>query len=151
MAACKSRLDVVAKTIEDNFNKWLLAEKRGLALCNSIEAVKTRVLDKTNENSADYTLYPKELKLYCDKLAIIASIFQDISRNAKESLKQLKSLAKLPGSCNEIFYSTWELTQFIEFITELVERYDKEAKVKMQVAGKRNIKGTIYLKRKCLI
>ncbi|KNC22398.1 hypothetical protein FF38_04666 [Lucilia cuprina] len=136
VAACKSRLEVIVKTIEDNFNKWQLAEKRGLALCTSIEAIKTKALDKlnTNDNSSQVTSYPDELKLYCDKLAIIASIFEDITKNARESLRQLKALSKLPGSCNEIFYRSWDLNNFIEFLTELLERYEKESKVKKHVS-----------------
>ncbi|XP_065357092.1 uncharacterized protein LOC135951378 [Calliphora vicina] len=136
VAACKSRLEVIVKTIDDNYNKWQLADKRGQALCTSIEAIKTKALEKlnSNENSSDFTSYPDELKIYCDKLAIIASIFEDITRNARESLRQLKALSKLPGSCNEIFYRSWELNEFIEFLTELLERYEKEAKVKTHVA-----------------
>lgn len=108
-------------------------------MCTSIEAIKTKALEKfnSNENSSDLTSYPDELKIYCDKLAIIASIFEDITRNARESLRQLKALSKLPGSCNEIFYRSWELSEFIEFLEELLQRYEKEAKVKTHVAGKK--------------
>lgn len=124
--------------MDDNFNKWQLAEKRGQALCNSIEAIKTKALEKcsASENDSNVSCYPDELKIYCDKLAIIASIFQDITKNARESLKQLKALSKLPGSCNEIFYRSWQLNEFVGFLEELVGRYEKEAKVKVHVAGK---------------
>ncbi|KAM7351337.1 uncharacterized protein ACRADG_004233 isoform 2-T2 [Cochliomyia hominivorax] len=136
VAACKSRLEIIIKTVEDNFNKWQLAEKRGQSLCTSIEAIKTKALEKCNSNdlSTNQSCYPDELKVYCDKLAIISSIFEDITRNARESLRQLRALKKLPGSCNEIFYRSWQLNQFIGFLEELVSRYEKEAKVKMHVA-----------------
>lgn len=106
-------MEIIIKTIEDNYNKWQLAEKRGQALCTAIESIKTKVLEKSNANDEtnEFTLYPQELKGYCDKLAIIASIFEDIERNAKESLRQLKALSKLPGSCNEIFYRSWQLDE----------------------------------------
>lgn len=115
-----------------------MAEKRGLALCTAIESIKIKGLknSNTNDKANIFTLYPKELKLYCGKLATIASIFEDIERNAKDSLRQLKALSKLPGSCNEIFYRSWKLHQFIEFLTELVKRYENESKIKKYVAGR---------------
>lgn len=140
VAACKSRLEVIIKTIDDNFNKWQLAEKRGLALCSNIESIKTKALDKisSSENSNDFvTCYPDELNIYCTKLAIISSLFEDITRNAREALRQLQALRKLPGSCNEIFYRSWQLEEFIDFLRELLDRYEKEAKVKAHVAGKK--------------
>lgn len=138
MAACKSRLEIIIKTIKDYFDKWQLAEKRGLALCSSIEAIKTKALEKINaiENVSDFkSSYPDELKIYCNKLDIIASIFEDIAQNARESLSQLKALSKLPGNSNEIFFRSWQLNEFIVFLAELAERYEKEAKVKKHVAG----------------
>ncbi|XP_073825398.1 uncharacterized protein [Musca autumnalis] len=136
--ACKARLESIAKTTVEHFQKWCLADKRGLQLCLHIEAIKTKLLEQMNSSSAetndDFTLYPNSMKTHCNNLAIIASICRDISTKTKESLKQLKALSKLPGSCNEIFYRSWQLTEFVEFLTELAERYEKEAEIRLAVA-----------------
>ncbi|XP_037960746.1 uncharacterized protein LOC119689890 [Teleopsis dalmanni] len=131
---CKTRLDVIIKTLQDNYDKWQLAQKRGLSLCSSIEAIKTRSLSTANQAATnDHTQYPQELQTYCDKLAIITSIFHDITTNAKESIRQLRSLSKLPGSCNETFYRSWQITNFIKFAEQLYNHYVEETKVKQRV------------------
>lgn len=137
----KSRLEIILKNLQDNYAKWLIAEKRGLALCTSIEAIKTRVLDaQINHNNVSAvtlpTLYPTELKVYCDKLAIIVSVFKDITTNAVHTLRQLKSLSRLPGCSNEVFYRSWKITQFIYLAENLSIRYSKEAAVKSEVMRK---------------
>lgn len=136
--ACKARLEAIAKTTLEHFQKWGLTDKRGLQLCLHIESVKTKVLEQMNssDKTEDFTLYPTTIKTQCDNLAIIASICRDISIKTKESLKQLKALSKLPGSCNEIFYRSWQLPEYVAFLAELSERYEKEAEVRLAVAGK---------------
>lgn len=140
MLACKARLEVITKTTIEHFQKWCLTDKRGLQLCLHIEGIKTKLLEQMNTstegNSSEFTLYPATMKPHCNNLSIIATICRDIAVKTKESLKQLKALSKLPGSCNEIFYRSWELDEFIEFLTELAGRYEKEAEIRLAVAGK---------------
>ncbi|XP_005187160.2 uncharacterized protein LOC101897120 [Musca domestica] len=136
--ACKARLEVITKTTIEHFQKWCLTDKRGLHLCLHIEGIKTKLLEQINTstegNSSEFTLYPATMKPHCNNLSIIATICRDIAVKTKESLKQLKALSKLPGSCNEIFYRSWELDEFIAFLTELAGRYEKEAEIRLAVA-----------------
>uniref|UniRef100_A0A1I8MZ93 Cyclin-dependent kinase 2-interacting protein n=1 Tax=Musca domestica TaxID=7370 RepID=A0A1I8MZ93_MUSDO len=136
--ACKARLEVITKTTIEHFQKWCLTDKRGLQLCLHIEGIKTKLLEQMNTstegNSSEFTLYPATMKPHCNNLSIIATICRDIAVKTKESLKQLKALSKLPGSCNEIFYRSWELDEFIAFLTELAGRYEKEAEIRLAVA-----------------
>uniref|UniRef100_A0A1A9W0Q0 Uncharacterized protein n=1 Tax=Glossina brevipalpis TaxID=37001 RepID=A0A1A9W0Q0_9MUSC len=137
--ACRARLDSIMKTIQDDFSKWLLAERRGLALCNAIETIKTRTLvavTASENDKVDSTLYPNDLASHCHKLSLIVCIFQDIVANAKNFLKQIKSLSKLQGSSQKILFRSWSLNQFIDFLTELTQRYEEEYQIKKHTMGK---------------
>ncbi|XP_013103021.2 uncharacterized protein LOC106084095 isoform X2 [Stomoxys calcitrans] len=103
---CISRLEAIIKTTVEHFQKWNLAEKRGVQICLHIESIKT----------------------------ILSSICHDISVKTKDSLRQLKSLSKSPGSSNVIFYRSWQLPEYIAFLEDLSNRYEKEAEVKKAVA-----------------
>ncbi|XP_030384237.1 uncharacterized protein LOC115631580 isoform X2 [Scaptodrosophila lebanonensis] len=131
LAVCRTRLETLVKNLQDNYAKWQLAQQRGSTLCYAIEAKKTRCLEAT---ASDTSSYPDELKMPCDKLAVIASIFVDIANNTRETLRQLRALQKLPGTSAEvIFYRSWRLRQFVAFAQELLQRYDLETAVKQQV------------------
>ncbi|XP_017047716.1 uncharacterized protein LOC108092582 [Drosophila ficusphila] len=133
LATCKSRLETIVKQLQDNYAKWQLAQQRGTAICYSIEAKKTKCLEKSQDEGS--SSYPEDLLLPCNKLAIIASIFGDIANNAKEILRQLRAICKLPGAAADVvFYRTWKLPQFVAFTKELSERYEQEALVKKEVA-----------------
>lgn len=137
LATCKTRLETIVKQLQDNYAKWQLAQQRGTSICYTIEAKKTKCLEKSQDEGS--SLYPDDLLLPCNKLAIIASIFGDIANNTKEILRQLRGILKLPGSAEDtIFYRSWKLQQFVVFAKELSERYEKEALVKMEVAGRNN-------------
>lgn len=142
----RARLELIIKTTQDNFFKWLAAEKRGLALCNTIEAIKTgAILTAINKNDkADSTLYPKDLIDRCHKLSLVVGIFQDVVISAKNSAKQIESLKKLPGSNSEIFYRSWCLDHFADFLMDVSQRYDEEYKIKKHALGK-NKKVTMHL------
>ncbi|XP_075152154.1 uncharacterized protein LOC142226145 [Haematobia irritans] len=134
--ACRARLEVIINTTLEHFKKWNMADKRGLQLCSHIEATKGKLLEQINssEKNEDFTLYPSTLKPHCANLAIIASICNDISVKTKDSLRQLRALSKLPGSCNEIFYRSWQLPNFVTFMEDLATRYENEANIKKAVA-----------------
>ncbi|XP_017075834.1 cyclin-dependent kinase 2-interacting protein [Drosophila eugracilis] len=134
LATCKTRLETIVKQLQDNYAKWQLAQQRGSAICYSIEAKKTKCLEKSQDDGM-ITTYPEDLLLPCNKLAIIASIFRDIANNIRELLRQLRAICKLPGAAMDtIFYRSWKLPQFLAFTQELSERYQQEALVKKEVA-----------------
>ncbi|KAL9874932.1 uncharacterized protein ACN427_013256 isoform 1-T1 [Glossina fuscipes fuscipes] len=135
IAIFRARLELIVKTTQDNFSKWLVAEKRGLALCNTIEAIKTgTLLTAINENDkTDSTLYPKDLIDRYQKLSLIVGVFQDVVNNVKDSVKQIESLRKLPRSNSEILYRSWCLDHFADFLVELSQRYNEEYKIKKHV------------------
>uniref|UniRef100_A0A6P4E528 Cyclin-dependent kinase 2-interacting protein n=1 Tax=Drosophila rhopaloa TaxID=1041015 RepID=A0A6P4E528_DRORH len=133
LANCKTRLETIVKQLQDNYTKWQLAQQRGTSICYSIEAKKTKCLEKPQDDAN--TTYPDDLILPCNKLAIIASIFGDIANNSKEILRQLRAICKLPGAAvDTIFYRSWKLSQFVAFCKELSERYEQEVLVKKEVA-----------------
>ncbi|XP_022224375.2 uncharacterized protein LOC111075402 [Drosophila obscura] len=137
LATCKTRLETLVKQLQDNYAKWQLAQQRGTAICYAIEAKKTKCLEKSedDDSSSRSTAYPDDLLLPCKKLAIIASIFGDITNNTRETLRQLRALTKLPGAAADtIFFRSWRLAQFVAFAMELADRYEQEALVKTQVA-----------------
>ncbi|XP_053961811.1 uncharacterized protein LOC128865443 [Anastrepha ludens] len=141
-SACKVRLGEIVLLLQTNYSKWLVAQKRGTAICTSIEAIKTRAIEvkePSSQTNSDIkvttdTLYPNDLKLYVDRLNIILSIFEDITKSAKKSLQQLISLSKLAGTSDKIFYRTWKLVHYINFLEQLYACYEKESSVKQFVA-----------------
>ncbi|CAD6998378.1 uncharacterized protein LOC101449824 [Ceratitis capitata] len=138
ITSCKSRLEVIVPLLQSNYSKWQLAQKRGLLICTSIEAIKTRALAAMEPSKlvkdSDDSLYPKDLKAHVDKLNIILSIFEDITLSAGESLQQLKSLSKLVGSTNAIFFRSWQLSEYINFTELLHTSYRQEKQMKQIVA-----------------
>ncbi|KAH8413002.1 hypothetical protein KR009_007378 [Drosophila setifemur] len=133
LATCKARLESLVKQLQDNYAKWQLAQQRGTVICYAIEAKKTKCLERSEDERS--TTYPDDMLLPSNRLAIIASIFGDISNNAREILRQLRALCKLPGAAADtIFYRSWKLPQFVAFTKELSERYEQESLVKKEVA-----------------
>ncbi|XP_011178486.1 uncharacterized protein LOC105209657 [Zeugodacus cucurbitae] len=138
IATCKDRLDVIISQLKNNYSTWQLAQKRGLAICTSIESIKTCTLESKESTSQfkgnDETLYPRDLKPLLVKLNVIVSIFEDISKSAGEFLRQLKALGKLVGSTDTVFHQSWPLSQYINFLDQLYSSYMQEVKVKQIVA-----------------
>ncbi|ALC39372.1 CG34174 [Drosophila busckii] len=131
LVTCKTRLDAAVQELQSGYAKWQLAQQRGTALCYAIEAKKTRCFEKSNGESDSY---PDDLQLPCNKLAIIASIFTDITRNTRETLRQLRGITRLAGEATDIiYYRSWQLRQFVAFAEELIERYEKESSIKQRV------------------
>ncbi|XP_011207765.2 uncharacterized protein LOC105229283 isoform X1 [Bactrocera dorsalis] len=135
---CKDRLDIIISQEKSNFSKWQLAQKRGLAICTSIESIKTRALESRessrNLKEKEEILYPKDLTQHIEKLNIILTIFKDITKHAEESLRQLIKLGKLVGNMDKIFYQSWPMSQYINFFDQLCSSYNKENKIKQRVA-----------------
>ncbi|XP_067626262.1 uncharacterized protein [Eurosta solidaginis] len=131
-SAIKARIEVIIPLLQSNYTKWQLAQKRGTTICTSIEAIKVGALQ--NRDPKTSTLYPKDLRPYVDKLIVIVSIFEDITKSAFDSLWQLKALGKLAGVADIVFYRSWQISQYINFLDELSASYNQETKVKQYVA-----------------
>lgn len=138
ITTCKDRLDAIISQLKSNFSKWQLAQQKGFAFCTSIESIKIRALESKESvrqlKENEETLYPRDLKPYIEKLNIILSIFEDITKSAGESLRQLIALGKLVGNTDKVFHQSWPLSQYINFLDQLHSSYIQENKVKQTVA-----------------
>ncbi|XP_050320786.1 uncharacterized protein LOC126753416 isoform X3 [Bactrocera neohumeralis] len=136
---CRDRLDDIISQQKSNFSKWQLAQKRGFAICTSIESIKTRALESRessrNLKENEETLYPRDLKQHIEKLNIILTIFEDITKHAEELLRQLIKLSKLVGNTDKVFYQSWALSQYINFFDQIYSSYNKENQIKQRVAS----------------
>lgn len=131
LIACKARLDKLVKAMQTDYSKWKLAQDRGTALCYSIEAKRTRCLEKQEEDT-----YPNEMIMPCEKLALITTMFDDILKNTLRILSQMRAIQQLADSSSDvIFYRTWKLQQFVSFTEDLCKRYERESLVKKIVMG----------------
>lgn len=136
----RSRLKVIAKTLVDNHRKWDAAHRRGITLCKSIEKCKSHAIktfDDDDTNSAEKTLYPIELKPFCDKLHVITTIFEDVRNSAIESRRQIGSFIKL-GSTNvfadsQLVFQTWNCTTYQEAIDTICDAYGREYEIKVKI------------------
>ncbi|XP_014086420.2 uncharacterized protein [Bactrocera oleae] len=135
---CKDRLDDIISQQKINYFKWQIAQKKGFAICISIEAIKTRAL--VSKGSArqlkenEETLYHRDLKPLIEKLNIIVSVFENITKIAGESLRLLIALSKLPDNTDKVFHQSWPLSQYINFLDQLYSSYNKENNIKQRVA-----------------
>lgn len=131
-------MDAIISQLKSNFSKWQLAQQKGFAFCTSIESIKIRALESKESvrqlKENEETLYPRDLKPYIEKLNIILSIFEDITKSAGESLRQLIALGKLVGNTDKVFHQSWPLSQYINFLDQLHSSYIQENKVKQTVA-----------------
>lgn len=125
----QQRYLIIVKKIIDFFDKWELAQKRGVAICQAIENIKLKSLDNREKG---LSLYPQELNGYCNKLKILVSIFEDVINYLKETKRQLEALHKLSKDNGPIFRS-WDSNQFCLFIDLLLERSEIEYTVKIKV------------------
>lgn len=131
LLTCKSRLDKLVKAMLTDYSKWKLAQDRGTALCYSIEAKRTRCLEKQDEDT-----YPNEMIMPCEKLALITTMFDDILKNTQRILSQMRVIQQLADAYSDvIFYRTWKLQQFVSFTEDLCTRYVRESLVKKIIMG----------------
>lgn len=114
--------------------KWQAAHRRGISLCSSIEAIKRRAIDQ-KEKDKNVDLYPvEELQIYCNNLAVIMTIFEDVISNVNLYKKQLMMLVKSDES--RVFFKSWQTRQFLEAVQTISVAYEKEFDIKSIVTGK---------------
>lgn len=139
----RQRLRAIAKTLIENYRKWEAGHRRGITLCKAIEKCKSHAINTFNDSdnadtgTSDRTLYPAELKPFCDKLKVITTIFDDVLTSAKESKRQIDSFIKLGepnvfGECQLVF-RTWKCETLQKNINKICESYENEYRVKMRV------------------
>lgn len=139
----RQRLRAIAKTLIENYRKWEAAHRRGITLCKAIEKCKSHAIktfndpDSANTETVDRTLYPAELKPFCDKLKVITTIFDDVLTSAKESKRQIDSFIKLGGpnvfSECQLVFRTWKCDTLQRNVNKICESYENEYKVKLRI------------------
>lgn len=136
----RDKIKSISKTIVDNHRKWDAAHLRGLTLCTQIERCKNRAMKNLNnkdENGAEQTLYPDEMKSPCDKLNIITTIFDDICSSAHQSKCEINSLINLGSESafleNNLLFKTWNCKKMENMIETLCDNYTNEYKVKWKI------------------
>lgn len=128
----RQRVRTILKAIIENHKKWDLAHKRGTTLCSVIENIKKQALDKIVSEPME-TLYPDDLIVPSAKLKVITTILKDVLDSGKECLQQLITLKKLQQNHNETLLKTWTLTKIVGCVENLVQAYDDEHGVKVNV------------------
>lgn len=132
------RLETILKEILVWHEKWHAAHRRGISLCSSIEAIKRRVIDQ-KEKDKNTDLYPiEELQIYCNNLAVIMTIFEDVISNVKFYEKQLLALVQTDET--RILFKSWQIRRFLDVIQKVSIAYEMEYKIKTIVKGKRSLK-----------
>jgi hypothetical protein len=138
------RIEQLVKNILEWHDKWLAAHQRGLALCQSIEAIKRKTFHATrdgqqeredNQLAAKNGTYPGELKKFCDNLATITTIFEDIINNVRHAIKQLRGYRNLGKDELIVLFKTWNINEIIVAIETILTMYEKEYKMKLIVMG----------------
>ncbi|XP_063700881.1 cyclin-dependent kinase 2-interacting protein [Culicoides brevitarsis] len=124
----QQRLENVLKQLLAWNEKWLAAHRRGTSLCTSIEAIKRRALDQ-KEKDKNVDLYPiDELKVHCNNLAVIMTIFEDVISNTKIFKNQLENLVQTDET--KVFFKTWTTDRFLDATNAVLEAYEKEFQLK---------------------
>ncbi|XP_055378371.1 cyclin-dependent kinase 2-interacting protein [Condylostylus longicornis] len=129
-----SKLESIIIVLIKNYYKWEDAQKRGTSLCSSIAILKTKAFE-TKIPASELSLYPDNLQQYCDKLAIILRICEDVIKITEPLIKQTKGLVLLNKNSNETFFRTWSIENLQEFIEKVYEMYNKEIIIKRTVTA----------------
>lgn len=91
----------------------------------------------STDDTEQKTLYPPELKLICDKLQIITTIFQDIRNSAEESRRQIVSFIKLGTATvfadSPLVFRTWNCQALERAIEKICTAYEHEYRMKITV------------------
>jgi hypothetical protein len=116
----------------DWHDKWSAAQLRGLSLCQSIETIKRKSF---NAQEQENNSYPVELKKFCDNLATITTIFEDIINNVKHAIKQLRGYRNLSKDEHFVLFKTWNINEIIVAIEEILVLYQREYEMKLIVMG----------------
>ena len=117
------KTEIIFKSLIDKHEKWKAAQKRGTALCYSIENIKKKALEGNEK-------YPDDLEKFCRNLATITSIFEDISADAKISVAQMDKLKLLVRDKHEILFITWTFDNFLDTVLKICDAYEKEFEIK---------------------
>lgn len=77
------------------------------------------------------------MKTLCDKLQIIATIFEDVRNSASDSQRQIDSFIKL-GTANvfsdsRIVFKSWTCEKIQEVVADVCSSYEEEYKSKVNV------------------
>lgn len=134
----RQHLKTIAKTLVENYRKWDAAHRRGITLCKAIEKCKSHAIQIFNSpDSTERTLYPDELKPFCDKLKVITTIFEDILDSANESKRQIDSFIKM-GATNvfaesQLVFRTWKCDTLRSAVNKICESYANEYKIKIKI------------------
>lgn len=145
LSVCKSRLDVIFKTLQENYLKWCTLEQHGLKYCQSIESIKTRAIQllkgtivvdsEYKSKSKEPTLYPKKLSHFCKELRLIVHQMRGISENAGAAWKQTAALSQLPGCGDQVIYRSWTMQDIVNFLFNIKKCYHSELQSKQHVMG----------------
>lgn len=125
------KVEIILKSIISNHSKWELAQDRGLSLCRSIEAKKSKHL-QNNEGDP----YPNEMESFTTKLKRVYDIFSDILSDTEESFRNLKALEKLNKCSDFILFGFSKMENLVTYSNSIKERYSAEVKLKQQIIGK---------------
>lgn len=136
----RQRIKGIAKVLVENHQKWEAAHRRGIALCFAIEKCKDYAIKSFQKGEIDpalFTLYPNELKLICDKLQVITTIFEDIRDSANDSKRQVDAFIKL-GATNvfndsSIVFKTWTCDTIQKKLVKICSSYEREYEIKIKV------------------
>ncbi|KAL5281898.1 CINP family protein [Megaselia abdita] len=122
-----SKVELILRGMISNHSKWELAQDRGLSLCRSIEAKKSKCL----QNNED--LYPNDIGYYSSRLKKIIEIFKNILLDTEEFHKNLKALENLSKNSNSLLFEFSKLENIVTYCRNITEKYSSEVKLKQKI------------------
>lgn len=129
------RILTILKQIITWYEKWKAAHNRGIALCQSVEAIKKRAFDQRQKDK-DVSLYPDDLKSVCDNLAIVMATFVDAVNAVALFEKQMTALSQLWGAqltTTAVVFKTWKMSDIQDCVGLIHKMFRHECEIKRKV------------------
>lgn len=118
------------KIIKEN-DRWKSAEASGSQCVSLIHNLKTKARTADSDN-----LYPPELATYCEKLKIIATVFEDVISSVIEFRREISGSISILESMDGNDELKQRLIYVEKFLDALANLYEANRRQKLLVVGK---------------
>lgn len=136
----RDKIKSIAKIIIENHRKWGKAHEQGNVLVARIAKLKSNAIRScadSGDSASQETVYPPEMKVHCDRLRMITTIFEDIRDAAYQLQRELTSLINLGAENvikeNALVFKTWSDSHLQTLVGDLCAMYGREYELKRTV------------------
>lgn len=121
------RIETSREKLIQTSERWNLADSNGLQCINIIHNLK----EKSSDNP-----YPAELEVYCKKLVVVKTVFEDVIKAAAAFRKEMVGSIAILESMKDNEDLKAKLNTIKNFLDVLIELYESSLQMKQFIIGK---------------